>query len=93
MLNFTSFEEFKEKLLQDPEVKAEYERLEPQFELIEQVIRKRIELGMSQKQLAEKAGTKQSAISRLESGNYNPTLRMMQKIAEATNSTLHIELR
>lgn len=86
------FSEFKKRALRDPEIKAEYDRLGPEYEIIEAIIRKRLEKGMSQKQLAEKMGTKQSALSRLESGNYNPSLAFLKKVATALGSKVHISL-
>ena len=56
------------------------------------IIRKRVEKGLSQKELAQKIGTKQSAISRLESGTYNPTIAFLQKVGEALHSKLKISL-
>jgi DNA-binding XRE family transcriptional regulator len=88
--NLISFQEHKKRMLRDPEVRREYERLGPEYELIEEMLRKRIEKKMSQADLARKIGTKQSAISRVESGNGNPTLAFMQKIAEAFGSRLSI---
>lgn len=78
--------------MKDPEIKAEYDRLEPEYEIIEAIIRKRLEKGMTQKQMAEKMGTKQSALSRLESGNYNPSLAFLKKVASALGSSVHISL-
>lgn len=70
-----------------------YEELESLYSFITVLVRKRLELGMSQKDLAEKVGTKQSAIARLESGAYNPSIKFLQKVAVATNSKLHIKLQ
>lgn len=86
------FKEFFDKAMKDPEIKAEYDRLGPEYEIIEAIIRKRLEKGISQKQLAEKMGTKQSALSRLESGTYNPSLAFLKKVATALGSKVHISL-
>jgi len=75
--------EIKEKLFKDPAVQREYEGLRDLYEIKTQVIRLRIEKGLSQKELAEKIGIKQSAISRLENGDYNPSVELLSKIAEA----------
>ena len=91
-INLVSFSKFKKKVLLDPEIKAEYERLGPEYEIISDIIRKRIETGMSQKQLATKMGTQQSALSHLESGNYNPSLAFLKRVASALGTTLHISL-
>lgn len=86
------WEDFKKELLQDPEVKKGYDDLEVEYSIIAQVLRKRIEKGMSQKQLAKKSGTKQSAISRLESGDSNPSIAFLEKIAKALGGKLQITL-
>ena len=88
-----NFDEYKSELLKNPEVKAEYEALAPEYELMRQIINARIEQNMTQKQLAEKIGTKQSSIARLESGNYNPSYQFLQKIASALGKRLTFSLQ
>jgi ribosome-binding protein aMBF1 (putative translation factor) len=58
-----NFSQYKKKILQDSALRAEYERLDPEFALIEAVLRARKEKGLTQKELAKKIGTKQSVIS------------------------------
>jgi len=89
---FESFTDFKKELLNNPKIKSEYNRLGPEYDIIEAIIRQRIKKGLTQKQLAKKIGTKQSALSRLESGNYNPSLSFLKKVATALDSDLHITL-
>ena len=91
--DFITFEEHKKKLLADPEVKKYYDELEPEYELIHAVIDKRLKKKMSQKELARKIGTGQSAISRLESGESNPSFKFLQKVAQALGARLTISLR
>ncbi|MBD5436938.1 MAG: helix-turn-helix domain-containing protein [Treponema sp.] len=86
------FERHLADMLKDDEFRAEYEALEPEYELRRQLIQARISSNMTQKQLAEKAGTKQSNIARLESGNYNPSFQFLQKIAGALNKKISIAL-
>ncbi len=93
MNHFKPYSELKKQLLADPEVKAGYDALAPEYELIHALIDKRLKQKISQKDLANKVGTKQSAISRLESGTYNPSLKFLQKVAAALNSRLTISLR
>lgn len=92
-IDLVPFSKFKKKALKDPEIKAEYDRLGPEYEIIEAIIRKRIEKKLSQKELAQKMGTKQSALSRLESGNYNPSLLFLKKIATALDAKLSISIK
>lgn len=89
-----TYKEYKETTLAgNPELRKEYEALAPQYEIIEAVIAARIEKQMTQAELAERADTKQSNISRFESGNYNPSVEFLQKIAGALNKQLEITLR
>jgi DNA-binding XRE family transcriptional regulator len=87
-----TFKEFKEKALQDVEVKNEYENLKPIFEIKKQLIKARLEKGLTQEKLAEKIGTKKSNISRIESLNNTilPNLKTLIKYSEALNSRLRI---
>ena len=87
------FNEIKKRLLRNIEFREEYERLGPEFELVRLLIRKRLEKGLTQHELARKIGTKQSAISRLESGTYNPTMSVLRKVAKALGSELEISIR
>ena len=58
-----------------------------------QIFEKRLQKGLTQKELAQKIGTKQSAISRLESGKANPSLLFLQKIAKALHSNLEVTFK
>ena len=87
---------FRESLgeqLKDPEFVREYKALEPDYEIIKQVIQSRSEQNITQKELAERIGIKQSNISRLESGNYNPSLEFLKKVASGLGKEVHIEFR
>lgn len=84
------FEEFLKESLKNPKIKAEFDRLEPEFAVIQAMIDVRRKKDLTQKQLAEKLGTTQSAISRLEKGNINPTIGFMHKLADALGSRLDI---
>lgn len=86
-------EKLETELLKDPDFREEYDALEPEYELIRQIIKARAEKKMTQKQLAEKIGTKQSNIARLESGNSNPSFHFLQKVAGALDKKLSFSLR
>ncbi|QIM62193.1 transcriptional regulator [Pasteurellaceae bacterium Orientalotternb1] len=85
--------DLKKELLADPNVKAEYDRLGSQYEIINELIKLRKEQGITQKELARRTGLKQSAVSRLETGNYNPSLAFLERIAQGIGKELHIEFR
>ena len=63
--------------LKDPEFKAEYDKIQPEFAVIRALIDARIKKDLTQKKLAAKMKTKQSVISRLESGRGNPSLSFL----------------
>lgn len=85
-----TYSNFKNKLLKDEDVHKEYDALATEFIIAETIIEKRLEKGMSQSELADKIGTKQSAISRLESGDYNPSIRFLKKVAKALDLKLTV---
>lgn len=88
-----SWKDLKKELLKDPEVKREYEKLKPRYDFVLQLIKLREKQKITQTQLAIKVGTKQSAISRLESGNSNVSINFIEKIAEALGKEVHINFR
>src|SRR3990172_473288 len=85
------FETWEKEVLKDPALKAEYDKLQPEFAMIQAVIDARVKRGVTQKELAQRIGTKQSVISRLESGRANPSVAFLKKLAQALNS--HLEIR
>lgn len=87
-----TFNTLKNKLLQDSQVKAEYDLLAPQFAIASQIIEMRQKKGLTQTELAELVGTKQASIARLESGNYNPSLKFLEKVARALEVPLVLRL-
>lgn len=87
----TKFNDFLNEQLQDPEVKAEYDALEPEFAIIQAMIDARKAKGITQKELSERTGIAQGDISKLENGNGNPSVRTLQRLASAMGMTLKIE--
>jgi DNA-binding XRE family transcriptional regulator len=89
-----TYKEYKKAALAgNSDLRKEYDALAPQYEIIDAVIAARLEKKMTQAELAERADTKQGNISRFESGNYNPSVEFLQKIAGALNKQLEITLR
>jgi len=80
-------------ILSDPEVKKAYDDLEVEYQIIGDIIRLRNERKMTQKQLAEKMGTTQSALSRFEIGGMrNPSLNFLKRLASALGTKLEVRL-
>jgi len=82
----------KETILINKNVQKEYELMEAEYKIIEEIIMARREKNLTQKGLAELIGTKQSNISRLESGNYNPSMDFLKKIATAMGKRLEVRM-
>ena len=86
----TDVKKYFEEALQDPEIRAEVEAMEPIYAIKRQLLAARLELNLTQAELAERIGTKQSSIARAESGRSLPSLRFMQKMARALGKKLTI---
>jgi len=86
------FETIKQRHLADPEVKREYEALAPEFEIAAELTKARLRAGLSQAELAQRMGTSQSAIARMENGRSLPSMTTILRLAEATGSRLHLRL-
>lgn len=76
--------------LKNPEFKEEWDRLEPEFQIIKSMIDSRTELSMTQKNLSELTGIHQSEISKIENGSANPSLKTLERLASAFGKKLKI---
>ena len=85
------FDEFVAEQLKDPEFKAEYDALEPEFAIIHAMIDARKTSGLTQIQLAERTGIAQGDISKIECGNANPSLNTLKRLAAGMNMRLKLE--
>lgn len=86
--NVPRFEDWEVEKLRDAEFKAAAKELEPGY----QIARLRILRGLTQAQLAEKVGTKQPSIARLENGSSLPSISFLTKLADALDARLEINL-
>lgn len=87
-----SFDNFKKQFMEDAEFAEEYRKLRPRYEVISQIIEARKEMNMTQEELARRIGTQKSNICRLESGNYNPSLDFLIKVAGGLGKELKIQI-
>lgn len=92
-LIMTDWQILKKELLKDSKAKIEYDKLGPKFAAISALIEARIKKGYTQEALARKLKTKQSAVARIESGRVNPSIGLLQKIAEALGKKLVIQFK
>ena len=82
--------DYKEKKLQDPEFAKAYEELQPEMKVIRALVEARISQNMTQKELSEKTGIAQTEISRLENGTRNPSIKLLQRLADGMGLVLNI---
>jgi transcriptional regulator with XRE-family HTH domain len=87
-----TFDTLREKLLSDPEVKAYYDELKPEFDVAKELISMRKELGLTQRELAEQADIKQPQLARIESGKQSPRLETLAAIASKVGYSVEIRL-
>ncbi len=89
-----TFKKHLDENMKDPEFKKAWHDLDPEFELLESFIKAREKAGITQAELAKRIGTKQPALSRLETGRFTKaTLETLKKIADALNMRLVIKLQ
>lgn len=90
--NTKTLQALKAELLANPDVRQAYEELAPEYEIARTIIRARAAAGLSQAELAQRMGTAQSYVARLESGRVLPSTKTLLKVAEATNTHARFEL-
>jgi len=88
----TTFRQFLNEQLENPEFRKEWLELEPDYAVVESLIAARRAAGLTQIQLSEKAGVDQIDIRNIETGNGNPTLDTLKKLANAMGMSLRLEL-
>jgi transcriptional regulator with XRE-family HTH domain len=72
-------------------MKEERNTLDPEFAIMQAIIQSRKQLGLTQSQLSEKTGIGQADISKLENGNANPSIKTLQRLANAMGMKIKIE--
>lgn len=85
------FDDFFNEQMKDTAFKEEYEKLQPEFDIIRAMIDARTSQDMTQKELSERTGINQADISKLENGTRNPTVNLLKRLAEGMGMTLKIE--
>ena len=87
----SDFKNYLAQQMEDPAFAAEYEAQRPEYEAIRAVIAARLACNMTQKELAEKTGIRQSNISRIENGSASPTIDTLARIAAGLGKQLKID--
>jgi transcriptional regulator with XRE-family HTH domain len=90
----SSLQRFKRRALAQPGVKDAYDALEDEFAFLDEVLKARAESGLTQAEVAERVGTTQSAIARLESAapKHSPSIATLQRYARALGYRLEVRL-
>ena len=82
--------ELKEELLQDSDVRKEYDLLAPEYQVKKAIIEARKSLNITQLELAKRTGIDRADISKLENGNANPSLKTLQRLANGLGISFQI---
>ena len=85
-----NFKEYKKEVIKDPEFVKAYEELQPEMDIVKAILDARIKQNLSQKELSKLTGINQSEISKLESGERNPSIKLLQRLADGMGLTLKI---
>lgn len=85
-----TLKEYKNNRMKDPGFAKAYEEMQPEMNVIRAIIDARISQNMTQKDLAEKTGIAQTEISRLENGTRNPSIKLLQRLADGMDMVLNI---
>ncbi len=85
------FQKYLNKQLENPEFKKEWDDLEPEFNMMQAMIDARKSRNLTQKELAERTGIDQSDISNIETGNANPALSTLKRLADGMDMVLKLE--
>jgi len=87
----SSYRDYKQKALKNPQIKAEYDALEVEYDIIQAMIDARNKQNLTQKELSQRTGITQADISRIENGTRNPSLNMLKRLAEGLGMRLKLE--
>ena len=85
-----TLKEYKREQMKNPEFVEAYEEIQPEMSVIRAMIDARLSRGMTQKELAEATGIAQGEISKLENGTRNPSIKLLQRLAEGLDMTLRV---
>lgn len=93
MSELLSADELHERDMRDPEYRREYERTRLANDVAIKVIRYRVDHGLSQSQLARMVGLRQPNVARLESGDHEPSVAMLARLADALGLDFSIDIK
>ena len=86
-----TLKEYKNEQMKNPEFAREYQAIQPELDVIRAIVDARVSRNLTQKELAERTGINQADISKLENGTRNPSINLLQRLAEGMDMVLKIE--
>ena len=84
------FDKYLEEQLKNKEFRKEWEALQPEYTIMKAMIDARTSQGLTQKELSIRSGIAQGDISKMETGNANPSIKTLQRLASAMGKKLKI---
>ena len=85
-----TLKEYKEKRMQNPSFAQAYDEMQPEMNVIRAMIDARTSQNKTQKELSERTGIAQTEISRLENGTRNPSIKLLQRLADGMDMVLKV---
>ena len=87
----TSFDDFLKEQLKNPEIRKEYEALQPERAIIQALIDARKQAGITQLELSKRTGIAQGDISKMERGSANPSIHTLQRLAAGMGMSVRLQ--
>lgn len=85
-----TLKDYKEKRMKDPTFEQAYAEIQPELNVIRAMIDARMSKNLTQKELSERTGIAQAEISKLENGTRNPSIKLLQRLADGMDMVLNI---
>ena len=85
-----TLQKYKNEQMKNPEFAKAYEEIQPEMNVIRAIVDARALRNMTQKELSEKTGIAQTEISKLEKGTRNPSIKLLQRLADGMDMVLKV---
>lgn len=82
--------EYKANKMNDPEFAKAYDEIQPEMNVVRAMIDARMSQNLTQKELSERTGISQTEISKLENGTRNPSIKLLQRLADGMGMVLNV---
>ncbi len=87
----SDFQKYLKQHMKDPMFEAEWKSLEPEYQIMRAIVEARRKSQLTQKQLSQVTGINQADISKMETGNCNPSIRTLNRLADGMGMILRVE--